>query len=496
MPELTDLMSLEVSDDELVATLVVAPGFVPSPCDREAILAILQEHGVRATQGVHTAVESLLEALGTHPDETNSVVVASGTLAEHGQNGRLVWVEAFDPENSAPRPTPGVPEPGGTSGHASHYNRSVFTMAREGDVIARLHPPTSGADGTTVRGKTIAAKPGKPAPVTLDASVVVRENGDVVARWPGAVQYAAGELKVISHLEIDEFVDFSTGNIEFDGDITVHKGVRDCFIVRASKDVKIRGMVEAAEVVCGRDGVFEGGIAARDKGSVIVERDMSARYIDSAVIAVGRHLTVEKEIVNTKLAVGGSIDCARGAFIGGECTVGGASEFGELGAQAGAETSLALGSMKDFNDLKDRLQGLGSVVDDLHRKAQQQYDLLVANASRLTATQAEQMTELEFSLSALKRLRGNMSKADGRIDGVVSTHTDVALTVHRLIHRNVHLRLGDYQAHFKEPIKGPVRITLGANGRPVLTDLVNDSTRELADVARVVEIDPAARSAA
>jgi len=486
MAELFDAISIEISPDETVATLRVAPGVEVSDCDREAVLAYLAEQQIQLQPESRDAIDSLLAAVRADPDQSHAVVVARGRPPEHGRMGRLLWEEAFDPDTAADRARGSA---GDAAGDACHYTRSAFTMVRAGDHVATLVKPTEGVDGYTVRGKTLAARNGKPAQIKFDRSVLLRPDGAVVAQESGALSWRSGELKVVSHLEIDDFVDFSTGNIDFDGDVTVHKGVRDCFVVSAAKDLRIRGMVEAADVVAGRDARLEGGVAARDKGRVYVERDLHARYLDSAAVVVGRHALIDKEIVSTDLSIAGTLAAPSGAIIGGETTVGGAVELAELGSAGGSETLITLGAMRDFDELKGKLGTLAAAASEMHRKAKEQFDMLTANAAKLTASQAEQMTELQFSLATLDALRDKMSRADEKIAAVVAAHTDAELTVHRVIHAGVRLRLGEYEARFKDPIKGPVRITLGASGRPLLTDLVSESARDLAEVAPVHRLD-------
>jgi len=490
MTELASALSLELSDDETVASLVVSPGVKPSDCDRAVVGAFLSEHEIQIRSEAHAAIDALLEAVAASPDDTHKVVVARGAPPQHGQNGRIEWAEGFDPSAEPPAAEPEA-DP-----KAGHYERTAFTLAKEGDIVAILIPPTDGIDGVTVRGKTIAAKTGKPAPVKFDDSIRQGDGGELIAANPGAVSFKAGLLRIVSHLEIDEFVDFSTGNIHFDGDVTVHKGVRDCFVVQATKDIHIRGMVEAAEISAGRDARLDGGVAARDKGSVIVERDLAARYLDSAFVVVGRNLSVEKEIVSSDLTVGGQFLSPSGSVIGGSAAIGGVCELAEAGSPSGAETVISLGCMRDFDALGARLGALRTSIDALYEKTKAAHDQLVALAVKLTASQAEQMTELQFSLQTLEAMKQRTTAAGDKITSVVAAHTDAELTVHRLVHQNVVIRIGDYTATFKDPFKGPLRITLGANGRPTITDLITESARDLSEIARVVETENAAKAAA
>lgn len=479
MPGLAEALTLDVSDDGLRAEVVIAPGVEPSDCDEALLRAFLNENQIPIRPAFDAAVGSLIEAVHADPGAGGRAVIAEGTPPRHGEPGRFEWEPAFDPENAE----------ADAERDGDYYNHSAFTMAETGDVLARLVEPEKGVDGETVTGKVLAARDGVAAPVVLDESVARRADGTLVALCDGAVQFRDGVLKVSTHLEINEYVDFSTGNIHFDGDVTVFRGVRDCFELRASRDVTVRGMVEAAGVEAGRDGCFDGGVAARDKGHVRVERDMSARYLDSAVVSVGRDLVVDKEIVKCSLTVGGTIRCAGGALVGGVCTVGGACEFGVLGSDKGGETHCVLGAMGDFDPYRSRVGTLAGTVASMRDKAKAEHEALVAHAADLTPTQAEQMTMLEFTLSTLEELEARVRGARARIEETESELTAVELTVHSVVHTGVRLTMGRFDVTFPDPIKGPLRITLSAAGRPLFTDLTSGTTQDLRDVARVVEIE-------
>jgi len=69
----------------------------------------------------------------------------------------------------------------------------------------------------------------------------VVQNKKVVlySKIDGAVHYDGNKISVSNHLEIDGDVDFKTGNIIFDGYVTIKGTVTDGFYVEATKDIEI-----------------------------------------------------------------------------------------------------------------------------------------------------------------------------------------------------------------------------------------------------------------
>lgn len=86
----------------------------------------------------------------------------------------------------------------------------------------------------------------------------------------GAVHYEGDRISVSNHLEIDGDVDFKTGNINFDGFVTIKGTVADGFSVVAVKDVEILGTIgigSVKEVVSKEGSIYiKGGIAGKKQG--------------------------------------------------------------------------------------------------------------------------------------------------------------------------------------------------------------------------------------
>lgn len=463
MIPLPQALSLKLSEDRTLATLSIAPGAQSTGRDIDAILAYLEQYRVRIDADARTAIEVLLGAFNADPDSPQRMIVACGVPARHGQDGRIDWAEGRDPAD--PRDVNGDPV---TCAHVD-----------EGDRIGALVPPSAGVDGHDVSGDPIPARDGVPFSFGHDDSVRVNGDGDLIATTPGAVFFEDGLLRVSTQLRFSSDITTTCEDVAFDGDVSVDGGVQDGRSVEASGSVLVRGLVGAARITGGIDTAFEGGVAGRRRALLSAGRDLRARYIDNANAVVGRHVFVDREIVDARLSAAGRLHCPDAALRGGHCLAGGVCAFAEIGSPSGLPTRLTLGELHDFDDLRPRLSAVVEAIGAAEADARHEYEALRTNAPTLTETQADQMTTLEFSLATLRRLRGRLDDADERISQVSARFTDIELSVERVIHRGVVVTIGGVAIEFGDPVRGPLRITLGADAEPLLTDLSTNETVSL-----------------
>jgi len=473
------LARVVISGDRMTASLRLEPGLADSEVTEDALRALLTARRIGAGEDdrpelIRRAIEEYRTTGG--PVE---VIIARATAPAHGVDGRFELDSAFTAQQAN----------GADDGAVSFYDRSAFLVVRAGQRIGRVVAATDGEPGVDATGQLMPARAGAPCPLHFDDSVAVAEDGVVTSKVEGQLQIRSNLLRVVQMLAIAESVDFSTGNVDFPGDVTVRQGIRDCFTVKCAGDLNVRELVEAATLGIGRDARLHSGMAARDKGSISVGRDLMAKYLDSVQCVVGRDMRIVKEVQNCKAVVGRRFlggDCA---IIGGSLVVAGRAEVGQLGSQGGAPTELVIGRMENLESLAREALEMIPMLERSARGAAERLGQLQRSAVKYTPAQIEEMNQLRIEAETAQTSLAPLLGAIRKLAGSLAAHTEANLQVKRTIYPRVTIWLGACRAEFETAVRGPVRIRMDSKGRPFIQDVARGRAMPLGDVAKVAPVE-------
>jgi uncharacterized protein (DUF342 family) len=485
-----------LASDGMSATVVVRPHFDPPMDPATEVRTALQQRDVAITAQVVAAIERLVESLEPDRGEDLEVVLAEGLPPVHGVRGRIcfepkvaalgrtpffrAWVDDEDLEEAE---APAEAEAQAVADEAVDYRQKTsLLIIEEGDLIAHILPPELGADGVDVRGKVLACKQAQAFELSHDDSVELREDGSVYALQAGMLVEDGGKLKIERELNIRDNVDFNTGNIHFRGNVHVRKGVRDGFLVKVLGDLKVDGLIEAANIEVDGDAHFGRGMVGREKGTVAVGQSLRAHYLDSITGTVGRNLSVDKEMVHCHVTVGGSFLAGHATLIGGCVTVAGAVELKVLGSTSQA-SELRVGRVGELNDLLDETIALRQQLLEKLEVAQQEHDTFRNAIGKRAGAQADELTELVFKVQILESALGKLDKSIAETEARIARLAEVDVKVESLIHAKSILQVRRRTFTFKHQLKGPLRIIENEKGVPVVVDERANSVADLTNHA-------------
>jgi len=314
----------------------------------ETVASALLDKKIPLNDAVEKNIRAALDRLRPSEDRSAGLpILVEAVPATPGQDGYFEWSEEC--ELGKPKI---VGENEKEPDRISYYEQSSLTIVKKGDVLGILHPPTNGQPGTDVFGRPITAQPGADFTMEPGRNIEVSADGyTFVAQCDGELKMEGNTLSVDPTLNIKSDVDFSTGNINFSGDVIIKGDVKDRFEVRAAGNITIEGMVGAAKIDCGGSLAVQRGIAAKEKGLIIVGKDLTSKYLSSVTAWVQGDTTVESEIVNTKLNCRGKILLRKGAIHGGQATAAGTIETPVVGSPAGVRT-IVKAAVDPFLELK------------------------------------------------------------------------------------------------------------------------------------------------
>lgn len=468
-PQPTHNVRVLIDRDQTAAELLV-PGELPRELlTAELCVEELRRCGVSLNPSVEQAVADLVrEAAACDTDLRR--VVARGVPPRHGQDAHIQWLVAgSEAKDSQPQ---------------SHYDRSAFQMVKVGQVVGQIVQATDGEDGVDLFGKILAARPGKSLLPRIDESISKDAHGQLVAQADGVLSVTQDTVAIRQFLEVRDNVDFSTGNIEFAGDVKVGKGVRDCFKIQAQGSVEVQGLIEAATIECQGDLSALGGFASHGNGGQAqVGGSLRAKYLDNVRGQVRHDLVVDKEVINCELTVNGQIRSPHAAIIGGRVTACGQVEVAALGSPGAVTTHLVLGTVPRLEPMRRRLQDIhDKLVQTTEKLREQQQQLISTVGRRPTASDKERQTELTYELAtdqaALARAQLAMHELKARIDNF----REVGVKVHRALHAGVVLDIEGISYKVTTQTKGPLSVIEGSRGE-LLYRVADGQARPLIQIA-------------
>ncbi len=243
------------------------------------------------------------------------ILVAKGIPPEDGKDAVITYYEITDKK-------PVVKE----DGSVNHYELNLIDNVNKGDWLGEKIPTQEGTPGRTVTGKTLPPKRGVDFKLKYDTRTVGEyvENGHIVLRAliDGAVKLDGDKIKVDNHLIVPGDVGFQTGNLVFDGYITIRGTVKDGFSVIAKNDISIMGDmgIGAVEKIISKEGsiYIKGGIYGKGTAVIEAKRNIYMKYCNEANVTAGEEINVGFYALDSKLkAKKVSLDPVYGKIIGG-----------------------------------------------------------------------------------------------------------------------------------------------------------------------------------
>lgn len=457
-------IQVRIAADRMSATLTIEAGLSEHERSVAALEALLDERGVARSAERTAAVQHASHAAARGRVES---VIAAGRAPVHGRDA------AFEP---APLLSERRHPAAETAGRVDHHELSTFTIVHAGDRLGRMTPARQGVDGVDVTGRALAAREGRTAKVLFDDSVTVGEPdphgvSEVRAARAGLVVRHGDLIRVCGRLDVPADVDFSVGNIDFPGDVRINGGVRDCFVVKAGGAVEVRGLVEAATLHAGRDVRLVQGMAGREKGSLTAGRDCEARYLEGLHVLIGRDAVIGKEITNSRVEIGRTLRAPTGAVIGGSLWAASDCEVAQLGSEAGVATEIILGKMPPFESvLRKGLRAL-PILEERLRVSRERLEQLKHASGRMTASQAEELTELEFGMSEAHGKVKALGEGLGHALASLRSHARARLVVNRVACPGVKIWMGRFLLQPRAEVRGPFELTLSAAGEPLFRQM-------------------------
>ena len=492
----TDFLKVE-------GTLHVEPLESVKGVDTDAFNAFLLGNEVQAQHIDIASLTQLCERVIEAPLEHHEMVVARGVNAINGDSVTYILTETIEkqieviksrknaikdgdiepdcPPDSDPQQKSSA---SGTSEAVNYYDQMAFVIVQKGDKIAIKTERSDGSDGCDIFGKVIPAHEGKSNDGVLDDSIHVADDGTCTAKISGVLTAEHGHISVSNELEIKDDVDFQTGRIVFPGMVTVDGSVRNHFSVHAEGDILIRGLVQAASLQSMANITLTRGMAGKETGTIDVDENLDAGYLEAVIARVGGDVTVKGEITNSNLTIRGELQAEHAAVRGGHIQTSMGGKIGSIGSVQGVETEIKVGSLPE---VEEKIRAIDRFFEQLETGIESQktkMETYLSVIAKPTASQIEEQMGMQFEIDQMVDRQKQLTKAKAELLQIMVQHTQPRVAIQKAIYSKVVIFLPGYRVEFPTELMGESVIELGPTGHPSIT--FRGKTEALSEHARVM----------
>jgi len=396
--QLSARVIVTISEDKMKAEVMIEPPRPGgAPADRKMIDYALSENAV--IKGIN---EEAVHALLRPGYNGHSRIVAWGEVPVKGRRERFKCLFVTDR---------GKPWKELNSGRIDLKELNFIQNRNAGDILAEYIPEESSSDGYDVFGNiTEAEEPDEE--ILYKAGDGVIEAGDgLIAEIDGNVRLSGDEITVEPTVSVKD-VNYSTGNIDFDGSVSVEGTVADGFTVRASGDVQVGKTVGRGKLHAGRNLVLIAGFAGD---------------LEGAKVEVDGDLIVTEAVLHSELEVGGNLILSegRGEITGGTAMIAGGISCKRIGNVYAGSTRIFAGcppeKLNDYFTLGGLLKKLREEMDELELQAgylKSRRGNTEQELENLEKGITVHKKRLQEGASELKEMRDNLKAADGTVIAV------------------------------------------------------------------------------
>ena len=287
-------LTLLLSVDEMRLYMTYDPGVnkrTPSLAD---VYTLAGKIGV-----TNDLMDSVVEHHINDEEPFDHILIAEGTPPKNGFDAKILYeFDLLTEDESHDFPSNSVEK----------MHSSGKIQIRKGDLIAQKLPASKGLPGNTLTGKKMEFQPDD-IPLPSGRNTLKSKDGlSLTAAKSGTVFIEDGLVHIEDTYTVNGDVDYSTGNIDFLGNVKINGDVRPGFIVEADGDIEISGCAESARLISRKGSIkVLHGILGKNKSKIIAAKDLVAGFIQDANITVGNNVIAGRYILNSDLNAEGCI---------------------------------------------------------------------------------------------------------------------------------------------------------------------------------------------
>ena len=312
-------IAVTVTDKNMKASVkVVPPENGGRPVDAEMLHGMLEFKKI-----IYGTDEIMISEIAENQIYDINLEIASGSMPQSGKDGSLNYL--FETKKEI-RPKEL------SDGTVDYRELGLIQQIEEGQLLVEKTMPTDGVDGFDVFGNKLYAQKGKDPVLPAGKNTRVSEDGlQLCAEKAGHVEVINGKVTVVDTYIVKGDVSNATGNIDFNGNVTVNGNVLSGFVIKATGNINVRGSCEAATLKADGDIIIGDGM---NGGKIEAGGEIKSKYLQLCAV-VGAKNIYAGAVINCNLKCGASLILTgrKGTIVGGVCCAAYAIESHFIGSQ-------------------------------------------------------------------------------------------------------------------------------------------------------------------
>jgi len=248
-------------------------------------------------------------------------------------------------------------------------DRGEIPYVEEGTVLAEKIPMVESRHGQNIYGDEIETMPGEDISIKFGKGAKLSEDGfKVLAAVKGFPKYAlSGHIFVHQEYTTEGDVDYETGHIDYDGNVSVKGRIKSGFKVKGNDITAIE--LDGGIVTADGDIKIAGGI---NEGKIYARGNVYAKFIHKSEVICMGDVIVEKEIVDADIECSGGCVVENGKLISSRITAKMGVKARNIGTEKAGPNILKVGydafTEKELEKNREKVDGLNKQIAHHEKK--------------------------------------------------------------------------------------------------------------------------------
>lgn len=340
-------------------------------------------------------------------------------------------------------------------GTVDYKELNTISRVKAGQKIAELIPEDYGKPGYNIAGEQLNPHTVKTKKLDAGKNMTLSEDKKVLySDVTGHASLVSGKIFVSDVYEIPADVDNSTGNIDYNGSVTIKGNVKGGFKVVATGDIVIEGVVEDATVISDGQIIVKHGIHGMNKGVLKAKGNIICKFIENAKVISGGYVDAEA-ILHSQVDAYGEVNVKgkKGFITGGVVRAGNLVEAQTIGSEMETMTQIEVGvdpiQKEKYTALQKELREHNEQIEKI-RPIVVTYSNKMKQGENLSKEQIAYVKQLALQMQNLKEEMVPLKKEAEELGKLISNENAARIKVSKTIYSGVSISISDAKMTLKD----------------------------------------------